>query len=254
MTRSGIFVYAIAAYILFLASFLYFLGFLACLPVPQAADAAPVAGPLRGTLINTGLVALFALQHLIMARPWFKRQLVRLVPAPAERSTFVLSASILLALLCFFRQPVPPVIWQFDSPLFRLVPRFAFLIGCGLVVYTSFLIDHWDLFGLRQAYLHYRNVPYTPVPFKVNSLYRHIRHPMMLGFLMILWFTPVMTVDRLTLAVEFTAFIFAGIWFEERELAGSFGQAYLDYKKKTSMVIPKEKTRAEKVDRQPGRI
>lgn len=254
MTRSGVLGYAIAAYVLFLASFLYFLGFLADLPVPKAAGTVPVAGPLYGTLINTGLVALFAMQHLIMARPWFKRQLVRLVPAAAERSTFVLSASILLVLLCFLRQPVPPVIWKFDSPVLRLVPRLAFLMGCGLVVYTSFLINHWYLFGLRQAYLYYRNVPYTPVPFKVNSLYMQIRHPMMLGFLMILWFTPVMTVDRLTFAVELTAFIFAGIWFEERELAGNFGQAYLDYKKKTSMVIPKEKTGVEKVDRQPGRL
>jgi protein-S-isoprenylcysteine O-methyltransferase Ste14 len=239
MRRSLVLGYGVVAYVFFLVSFLYFVGFLGNMFVSKTIDSTPVAGALRSTVTNISLIGLFALQHLIMARSWFKTWWTRFVPKPVERSTFVLFASIILLVLVIFWQPVPRTIWKIDNPILSLVPLIGFLLGCGLVVHATFLIDHWDLFGLRQVYLYFRGRPYTPVPFKVHSLYMHVRHPMMLGFLMVLWSTPVMSVGRFTLAVGFTLFILIGIWLEERELTSYFGQVYSEYKKKTSMLLPR---------------
>lgn len=137
-------------------------------------------------LINTTLIALFAVQHMVMARPWFKDRVTRIIPKPMERSLFVLSAGLLLFLLCALWQPIPKTVWKFEFLPTALVLRTGFLFGCSLVVYSKFLINPWDLFGLRQVYLYLKDESHTAVPFVVHSLYRYVKHPMMLGFLILL--------------------------------------------------------------------
>jgi protein-S-isoprenylcysteine O-methyltransferase Ste14 len=173
-----------------------------------------------------------------MARHGFKRWWTRIIPEPMERSTFVLAANLTLAASMVLWEPIPWAVWSVEQPLVRWTLLAACFAGWGTVVASSFLIDHFDLFGLRQVYCHFRERTCTPVPFKVHSLYRFVRHPMMLGFLVALWSTPVMTVGHLVLAVELSTFIFVGLRYEERDLARTFGRAYEEYRQQTSMVLP----------------
>lgn len=238
MKRLIILVYGLIAYIAFFGVFLYLVGFLGDFAVPKSVSSGPSASPLRAFLIDLGLISLFALQHLIMARQSFKRWWTRVIPEPMERSTFVLAANLCLVVLFFFWQPIPAIVWEIEGQILPWVFHASLLLGCLLVVYSSFLIDHFDLLGLRQVYCYFRNEPYVPVPFKVSSLYKEIRHPMMLGILMVLWSTPVMTVGHFILSTGFSAFIFIGVWFEERDLMRDFGQAYAAYRQRTRMLVP----------------
>ncbi|RPJ05874.1 MAG: isoprenylcysteine carboxylmethyltransferase family protein [Deltaproteobacteria bacterium] len=244
MRRVLILAYGFISYVAFLVVFLYLVGFVGDVLVPKSVDSGPGSNPVLALVIDTGLVSLFALQHLIMARQRFKRWWVRFVPEPMERSTFVLAASSCLILLFLFWQPIPVIVWKTGNQVLQWILRVAFLLGWILVVASTFLIDHFDLFGLRQVYLHFRGKAYNPVSFQVNSLYRSVRHPMMLGFLIALWSTPVMTIGHFILAAEFTAFIFIGLWFEERDLVRYFGQTYLAYRQETPLLIPGLKRRA----------
>lgn len=238
MKKALILAYGVMSYMAFLGVFLYLMGFVGDFYVSRTINSGTGSNPLNGILIDMGLISLFVLQHLVMARGRFKKWLTRHIPEPMERSTFVLVSSACLALLLAFWQPVPLVIWNIETEAVRWLLHATFIIGWGIVVYSSFLIDHFDLFGLRQVYLHYRGMPYSNVPFKVHSLYRYIRHPMMLGFILALWATPVMTLGHLVLAAGFTLFIFTGLWFEERDLIRNFGRQYMEYRHRTSMVIP----------------
>lgn len=245
MKRSLVLLYGVFSYFTFLLTFIYFAGFLANMGVPKSVDSGPPTGLAYALLINTGLIGLFAIQHTIMARPWFKKWWNRFLPNYLERSTFVLIAGSILLMIFAFWKPIPTIVWNVENPLGRALAYGFFLLGWVLVVHSSFLINHFDLFGLRQVYLFYRNRAYSPVPFKGHSLYKRVRHPMMLGFIITLWATPTMTVGHLLFSLELTLYIFMGLKFEERDLMRHYGRDYLEYRKKTSMVIPsfrKDKT------------
>ncbi|HET7688649.1 MAG TPA: NnrU family protein [Candidatus Macondimonas sp.] len=232
--------FAIAAYILFLLSLVGLVLFLHDLWLPWTAGTGELSGGWGRTLaINTGLIALFGLQHSIMARPAFKRRWTRLVPEHLERSTYVAASSLALIILMGFWQPMPGVIWHISwQPAVTLC---LVLLGFGLVIslWSTFLTDHFDLFGLRQAYLHDQGLPYTPVPFKMGLLYRYVRHPMMLGMLLLFWVTPYLTVGHLFLASGLTLYILIGVHYEERDLMRHLGPDYVRYRETTPMLFPR---------------
>ena len=189
--------------------------------------------------INIGLMLLFALQHSIMARPAFKRRLTRLLPEAAERSTFMLATAIVTFALIAFWQPIPDVLWQADDAALYNSLLAIGLLGWALVFYATFLINHFDLFGLRQVWLYFRGKPYTNLPFKLNSLYRYIRHPIMTGVFIGIWFTPVMTFGHLLFAIGMSAYIVIGVYHEEKDLVNAFGDRYLGYIRKTGKFLPR---------------
>ncbi len=238
MARILIFIYGVLAYLAFLASFSYAVGFIGGDVVPKTIDSGAPPPTAEAVLINALLLGLFAVQHSIMARPGFKRRWTRWVPPPAERSNFVLIASLILGLMFWQWRPMPTVIWQIEHPAGAAVLRGLFAVGWLIVLYASFLIDHFDLFGLRQAYLHLRRREYHHPPFKTPTLYRMVRNPLMLGFLIAFWSTPVMTAGHLLFALLTTAYILVGINLEERDLARILGQDYSLYRRRTPMVLP----------------
>jgi protein-S-isoprenylcysteine O-methyltransferase Ste14 len=238
MGRLAILVYGVVCYLAFLGAFLYAIGFTENLLVPKGIDDG-AAGPLStALLINVGLLSLFAIQHTIMARPAFKRWFTTIIPKPAERSTFVLLASLLLMLLFWQWRPMTDVVWEITTPALRTLLLGISLAGWAMVFYVTFLIDHFDLFGLRQTYLYYRGQECPHPQFVVRSLYRWIRHPLMLGFLIAFWSTPAMTQGHLLFCVVTTGYIFFGIWVEERDLLEILGDDYAKYRARTSMILP----------------
>ncbi|MCU0978408.1 MAG: DUF1295 domain-containing protein [Pirellulaceae bacterium] len=238
MRRIAILAGGIFAYLTFQVSFLYLFAFMAGIDVPKTVDSGQ-AGPLvPAIIVNTVLLAMFALQHGVMARDTFKSWLTKWVPEPLERSAFVIAASLVLGLVYWLWQPIPAVVWDVQPPGLRSVMWFVFVAGLALVLYTSFLIDHFDLFGLRQVWLYYRGRPYTPPPFSVRSLYKYVRHPMMLGLLLAFWSVPTMTWGHALFSALMTGYIVVGIQMEERSLVRKLGEDYRCYRARTSMLIP----------------
>lgn len=232
------FVFGVAVYLLFLFTVLYGIGFVGNVFVPKGVDGGPTS-PLAISLpIDLGLIALFGVQHSVMARPTFKKWWLRLIPAPVERSLFVLGASLSLLLLFWQWRPLSGYIWNFSAGWMNVALTALFWIGWLDVVLSTFLINHFDLFGLRQVYLYLRGVDYTPVAFKQPLLYKYVRHPLMLAFLIAFWATPQMSVGHLLFAAGMTAFIFIGITLEERDLLKLYGEAYEQYRRQVSMLIP----------------
>ncbi len=230
--------YGIVAYLAFLVTILYAIGFVGNWIVPKSIDTG-TTGPIgQSILINVVLLSLFAIQHTIMARPAFKTRWTKIIPKPIERSTFVLFASLLLLLLFWQWRPMPTVFWHFDNPVISTILQGLSLIGWLMVFVSSFLVDHFDLFGLRQVILHIRGKQYTHPRFVVRSLYRWIRHPIMAGFLIAFWFTPTMTGGHLLFAAVTSGYIFFGIWVEERDLAKFLGDDYAIYRQRTAMIFP----------------
>jgi protein-S-isoprenylcysteine O-methyltransferase Ste14 len=217
------------------AGALFWLFFAAAGFAPYGLSAFRAAGTAQALAINAGLVFLFALQHTVMARKGFKQKWTRLVPEHLERSTFVLASGIIMAALLWFWQPLPGSIWSITDTTTRLVIQGISLVGVAYVLFTSFVTNHFELFGLRQPWLYATGRPYTPLEFKRHWVYRYSRHPMMLGILVILWAAPEMTVTRLALAVLLTAYLFTGIKFEERSLIQEFGDKYREYKKEIGL-------------------
>lgn len=238
MNRTLSFLYGAMAYGVFFVVFLYLIGFVGNMMVPKSIDSGPVVTAAEATFVNMLLVGLFAVQHSVMARPAFKSWWTRFVPAPIERSTYVLLASLTLALMFWQWRPIPAILWHVEEPVVRATLTGLFLVGWGLVLYSSFLIDHFDLFGLRQVYLHLRNRPYEHPPFVVKSLYRFVRHPLMIGILIGIWSTPTMTVGHLVFAVLLTGYILVGVTLEERDLARHLGPKYMVYRDETPMLVP----------------
>jgi protein-S-isoprenylcysteine O-methyltransferase Ste14 len=233
-----VFAYGAVVYAAFLVTFLYAIGFSDGLLVPKTIDSG-VAGPVgQAVLINVLLLSLFAVQHTIMARPAFKRWFTRLIPAAAERSTFVLATCICLGLMFWQWRPIQGDLWRVDHPFARALLYALSLGGFGIVLYSSFLINHFDLFGLRQVVLHLRRIEYTHVPFKTTWLYRTVRNPLMLGFLIAFWATPDMTYGHLLFAAVTTGYIFFGVHVEERDLARHLGDEYRDYRQRTPLLLP----------------
>lgn len=229
--------YAAVAYALFLITFVYACGFVGNLGTPTALDGPP-RGPLALDLVvNLGLLALFALQHSGMARPRFKSILTRVVPEPAERATYVLMSSLALLLLFWQWRPVGGIVWEVSGPVAWAAVHSLFAVGWATVLVTTFLINHFDLFGLRQAWLYFRGAPYAPLPFTTPGPYRLVRHPLYVGWLVAFWAAPVMSAAHLLFAGVITVYILVALRLEERDLIAAFPE-YINYRRRVPMLVP----------------
>lgn len=237
-------IYGCAAYFLFLFAFLYAVGFVGGWGVPKSIDDGFGAPFAQALLVDTALLALFAVQHSVMARPAFKRWWTRIVPEPIERATYVLSASSALLLLFWQWRPIAGSVWLIESPLGAAAMHAAFWAGWALVLASTFQIDHFELFGLRQVFARLTGRRRSPPAFRVPLLYRLVRHPIYLGFLLAFWATPVMTPGHLLFAVGTTGYILIGIQLEERDLVALFGDQYRSYRRQVGMLLPRKSDRA----------
>lgn len=238
MSRFLSFTYGLIAYTLFLIVFLYLVGFVGNLLVPKSVDTGTGSPVMMALTVNLFLIALFGIQHSIMARQGFKRWWAQYVPKPIERSTFVLATVVILTIMFTFWRPMPAVVWEAEGTLAVLLWA-GFATGWLIVLASTFIIDHFDLFGLRQVFLHLRSKDYTPLPFATRYLYRFVRHPLYLGFIIAFWSTPRMTVGHLLFAAGFTTYILIAIRIEEKDLVNFHGRAYLSYQDKVPMLVPK---------------
>jgi protein-S-isoprenylcysteine O-methyltransferase Ste14 len=237
MRRFAVLTYGTVAYLVFFVSFLYLVGFIANWVVPASIDAGEGSSFGAALAVNCGLLLLFGLQHSVMARPGFKRWWTRMVPGEIERSTYVLATVVALVLLFWQWRPMPEVVWQVQgAPAIALQALYG--LGLATVLYATVLIDHFDLFGLRQVFLYWRGTPYQHHPFQTPSLYRFVRHPLYVGWLTVLWATPVMTAGHLLLAGVWSLYIFVAVFFEERDLIAHFGDVYRRYRHSTPPFLP----------------
>ena len=241
MNRMISFLYGLFCYAIFFGTFVYAVGFLANSWVPKAIDSvSDAAGSAAlAAVVNLMLLGLFAVQHSIMARPGFKAWWTRFVPVQVERSTYTLLSSLVLGLLFWQWRPMTSVVWEVESPILSWTLRGLFFLGFLLVLYASFLINHFDLFGLRQVYLYLRGIEYTPLKFGTPSLYRFIRHPLYVGWFLAFWATPAMTQGHLLFASVASAYILAAIVLEERDLMRFLGEDYRRYRQRVPMFVPR---------------
>jgi len=231
-------VYGVISYSLFFGVFCYLPGFLGNFLVPKSIDS-PASVPFgEALLVNTALLGLFAIQHSVMARPGFKKWWTKFIPKPIERSTYVLFSSLAVILLYWQWKPMGVTIWNITDPTLVMVLNGVMILGGLIVLVTTFLINHFDLFGLRQVWLYLIGKKYTNLGFVVPGPYKFIRHPLYFGWMLMFWSTPVMTIAHLVFAVATTGYIFVAIWFEERDLITIHGRDYAEYKKRTPMILP----------------
>ena len=237
LNRTTAFVYGVVCYLVFFATFIYAIGFLGNFGVPKTIDSGPQSPFTYALAINSALLGLFALQHSVMARPWFKAAWARIVPVPVERSTYVLFSSVALLLMFWKWQPMGGAIWNVGSTSGRLALNALFAVGWLTVLAATFLINHFDLFGLRQVWLYLCRRPYTQLEFRTPGLYRYVRHPLYVGWLLVFWSAPVMTSAHLVFAIATTAYIFIAIQFEERDLVRLHAE-YAEYRRRVPMILP----------------
>jgi protein-S-isoprenylcysteine O-methyltransferase Ste14 len=232
------FVYGSLSYLIFFGTFLYAIGFIGNFGVPRTLDGVPSGSLPVALAIDAGLLTLFAVQHSVMARKWFKEWWTRIVPTPIERSTYVLFSSLALILLFWQWRPIGIQIWSVEDPTARLILRALFAFGFGLVLLSTFLINHFDLFGLRQVWLYLLGRPYTELRFGTPGPYSLVRHPLYVGWLFAFWMTPTMTLAHLLFSVATTAYILLAIQWEERDLVRDHGGSYEDYRRSVPMLVP----------------
>jgi len=232
-------VYGFVCYVVFLSSFLYAIGFVGDVLVPKTIDSGQIVAPAAALVIDLLLLGAFAVQHSVMARPGFKAVWTRIVPRPIERSTYVLFSSLLLALICWQWRPLPSVLWDLSSaPILAGLLRGVFWLGWLTLLLATFMVSHFDLFGLRQVYLRLRGLDYSPPRFTQRALYKLVRHPIMLGFLIAFWATPRMSLGHLVFSLATTGYILVGIALEERDLTAALGEPYRAYRSRVPMLIP----------------
>lgn len=240
LQRLSVVTFGVIVYVFFLATFLVFIAFVGdFIPPDWPFYRIAAADPWRAASADFLLIAVFGVPHSLMARQWFKVWLTQWIPAYLERTIYVLVSSLLLLLLIWQWQPIGPKIWSFDAPRERLVIHAVFALGWAIIFVATFLTDHFDLFGLRQVYLHLVGRPYTPPKFTHRFLYRVVRHPMMLGMLIALWATPVMTLSHLVLAIGMSLYIVIGVRLEEQGLRHDLGEDYRHYHARTPMFVPR---------------
>jgi protein-S-isoprenylcysteine O-methyltransferase Ste14 len=238
MRRLLAFVYGIAAYFFFFATFLYAIGFVAGIGVPKTIDSGETAPLLTSLVINLTLMSLFAIQHSVMARPQFKEWWTQFVSPTVERSSYVLAATLALALLMWQWRPLPSVIWQVSDANAAGVLYASEALGWVIVLSSTFLINHFELFGVHQVVNNLTGQPMPPLRFRTPLFYNFVRHPIYLGFIVAFWAAPMMTAGRLLFAAVTTAYIFVGIALEERDLIAVFGDEYRRYRERVSMILP----------------
>ncbi len=231
-TRSAIVAYGLLAYASFHAVFLYLIAFLADAPVPYTVDGTARLSTGTALAVDLGLIALFGVQHTIMARPAFKRWWTRIIPEPMERSTFVFATVGVLAIIITNWSPIAGQVWRAEAPWLRTLLWGVQGMGWGTLVLSTFLIDHWELFGVRQVLAHHRGEPIPEKTFRSPFLYRFSRHPMMIGILIAFWATPNMTLGHLVFAAGFTVYVMMGVRIEERDLVATLGDEYRDYQER----------------------
>lgn len=230
--------YGLVCYLAFFGTILYAIGFVGNLVVPKTIDSKPDTVLPLALIVNASLLLLFALQHSIMARPGFKRWWTRIIPEHLERSTYVILASLCLMLLMWQWQPIGGIVWSIENGTVKSILLIIYLSGWIIVFSSTFLINHFDLFGLRQVWLYFRGKPYAQLPFRIPLVYKLVRHPLYLGFLIAFWSTPVMTLAHFLFAILTTGYIITAIQFEEKDLQNVFGEKYRSYKKRVPMIIP----------------
>ena len=238
MSRILALVYGVVVYALFFVSFLYAIGFVDDLVVPKTIDSGTQGGLVAAIVIDLLVLGVFAVQHSVMARPVFKRAWTRVVPKPVERSTYVLFATAALVLIMWAWRPIPTVIWNAGHGGLAVALTVLSLLGWGMVLISTFLINHFELFGLRQVWAYMNGNEIPAATFRSPLFYKMVRHPIYLGFVIAFWATPTMTVGHLIFAVATTLYILIGIWLEERDLVGYFGDTYVEYRRRVTMLIP----------------
>lgn len=236
--RMSILGYGLLAYAAFQLLVLYYVGFLANVVVPKGIDEGVTGPTAQAVAINIGLIALFGLQHSVMARGWFKTRLTRLIPETIERSTYVLSSVIVLFAIAWFWRPLPTAIWDFNGPAEWAIWG-VFGLGLAIIVLSSYQIDHASLFGLKQVYAYYKGREFSPPSFQAPGFYRYVRHPLMTGTLLWVWATPHMTVGHLLFAAGFSVYILLGTHLEEQMLLDAYGEKYEEYRRRVPRFFPR---------------
>jgi methanethiol S-methyltransferase len=236
-SRISAFLYGVVCYLAFFATFLYAVGFLGNFGVPKSIDSGAQLPFIQALAIDLALLGLFAIQHSVMARQWFKRAWTQIVPQVVERSTYVLFSSVALIVLFWKWEPLGGVVWSLENAPARMVLNALYALGWVTVLAATFLINHFDLFGLRQVWLNLLGRPYTALQFRTPGLYRYVRHPLYVGWLMVFWSAPVMTAAHLVFAIATTAYILIAIQFEERDLAALHPE-YAEYRRRVPMLVP----------------
>jgi protein-S-isoprenylcysteine O-methyltransferase Ste14 len=239
LARSAGLVYGMASYLIFFATFLYALGFVSGLIVPKTIDSGTPVPPLAAIVIDLSLLTVFAVQHSGMARRGFKQVLTHVVSPVIERSTYVLCANLALIMVFAFWQPLPTVVWSAANPTLATAIASLAAVGWLIVLYSTFLISHFELFGLKQVVLNFVGRAVPAISFRTPGLYRFVRHPIYLGFIIAFWAAPTMTAGHLLFAVVTTAYIFVGIALEERDLVAAFGDQYRRYRDRVAMLLPR---------------